>query len=70
MMQNLYKDLEKLLKDKSEFVVNGKLNKSKISDAAYQYNEALLKILLSHNSLKKQFLWRLVVQPFSNKGNF
>lgn len=54
-MQNLYKDLEKLLKDKSEFVVNGKLNKSKISDAAYQYNEALLKILLSHNSLKKQF---------------
>jgi len=54
-MHNLYKDLEKLLKDKSEFVVNGKLNKSKISDAAYQYNEALLKILLSHNSLKKQF---------------
>lgn len=54
-MQNLYNDLEKLLKDKAEFVVNGKLNKSKISDAAYQYNEALLKILLSQSSLKKQF---------------
>jgi adenine-specific DNA-methyltransferase len=55
MMQNLYKDLEILLKDKSEFVVNNKLNKSKISDAAYQYDEALLKILLSNKSLKKQF---------------
>jgi adenine-specific DNA-methyltransferase len=55
MMQNLYKDLEILLKNKSEFVVNNKLNKSKISDAAYQYDEALLKILLSHKSLKKQF---------------
>ena len=55
MMQNLYKDLEKLLIDKAEFVVNGKLNKSKISDAAYQYSEVLLKIMLSQNSLKKQF---------------
>ena len=54
-MQNLYNDLEKLLKDKAEFVVSGKLNKSRISDAAYQYNETLLKILLSNDSLKKQF---------------
>lgn len=54
-MQNLYSDLEKLLKDKAEFVVGGKLNKSRISDAAYQFNETLLKILLSNASLKKQF---------------
>ncbi len=54
-MQNLYNDLEKLLKDKQEFVVNNKLNKSRISDAAYKYNEALLKILLSNAGLKKQF---------------
>lgn len=54
-MQNLYNDLEKLLKDKPEFVVSGKLNKSRISDAAYQFNETLLNILLSNASLKKQF---------------
>lgn len=54
-MQNLYIDLEKLLKDKAEFVVNNKLNKSRISDAAYKYNETLLKILLSNSGLKKQF---------------
>src|SRR5437016_4767825 len=54
-MQNLYNDLELLLKAKPEFIVGGKLNKSKISDAAYQYNETLLKILLGNNSLKKQF---------------
>ncbi len=54
-MQNLYNDLEKLLKDKPAFVVNNKLNKSRISDAAYKYNEALLKILLSNAGLKKQF---------------
>ncbi|MEO8110921.1 MAG: site-specific DNA-methyltransferase [Ginsengibacter sp.] len=54
-MQNLYNDLEKLLKDKPAFVVNNKLNKSRISNAAYKYDEALLKILLSNAGLKKQF---------------
>lgn len=54
-MQNLYNDLEKLLKDKQEFVVNAKLNKSKIANAAYKYNEALLKTLLGNSGLKKQF---------------
>lgn len=54
-MQNLYNDLEKLLKDKPEFVVGGKLNKSRIGDAAYQSSETLLKILLGNASLKKQF---------------
>lgn len=54
-MQNLYHDLEKLLKNKTEFVVNNKLNKSRISDAAYKYSETLMKILLSNAGLKKQF---------------
>jgi adenine-specific DNA-methyltransferase len=31
------------------------LNKSRIADAAYKYNETLLQILLSHEGLKKQF---------------
>lgn len=54
-MQNLYNDLEKLLKEHAAFVVNGKLNKSRIADAAYKYNETLLQTLLSHQGLKKQF---------------
>lgn len=54
-MQNLYNDLEKLLKGNKEFVVNDKLNKSRIADAAYKYSEALLTILLSNDGLKKQF---------------
>lgn len=54
-MQNLYNDLEKLLKEHAAFVVNGKLNKSRIADAAYKYNETLLQTLLSNEGLKKQF---------------
>lgn len=54
-MQNLYNDLENLLKAKTEFIVGGKLSKSKISDAAFQYSETLIKILLGNASLKKQF---------------
>lgn len=54
-MQNLYNDLEKLLKEHAAFVVNDKLNKSRIANAAYKYSEVLLKTLLSHESLKKQF---------------
>lgn len=54
-MQNLYNDLEKLLKEHATFVVNGKLNKSRIADAAYKFNETLLQTLLSHEGLKKQF---------------
>lgn len=54
-MQNLYNDLEKLLKGNKEFVVNYKLNKSRIADAAYKYSEALLTILLNNDGLKKQF---------------
>lgn len=54
-MQNLYNDLEKLLKGNKEFIVNDKLNKSRIADAAYKYSETLLKTLLANEGLKKQF---------------
>ncbi len=54
-MQNLYNDLENLLKADETFVANGRLAKSRVTDAAYSYNEALLKILLGHESLRKQF---------------
>jgi len=54
-MQNLYNDLEELLKEKPEFVVGGKLSKSRISDAAYQSSETLFEILLGNSSFKKQF---------------
>lgn len=54
-MQNLYNDLEKLLKGNKEFVVNDKLNKSRIADAAYKYSETLLKFLLANEGLKNQF---------------
>lgn len=54
-MQNLYNDLENLLKNKPEFVVNNKLNKSRIANAAYQYNKKLLQVLLENEALKQQF---------------
>lgn len=54
-MQNLYSDLETLLKGNAAFVVNNKLNKSRIADAAFKYSEALFKVLLSNDGLKKQF---------------
>jgi adenine-specific DNA-methyltransferase len=54
-MQNLYFDLDKLLKGNKDFVVNDKLNKNRIVDSAYKYSETLMKILLSNEGLKKQF---------------
>ena len=70
MMQNLYNDLEKLLKDKQEFVVNGKLNKSKIGNAAYKYNEQLLKTLLNHSGLKKQFFQEIAGATIFKQRDF
>ena len=56
MMQNLYNEMTELLrKEAPDFFVNKKFNKSKVSDAAYSYNTALLEILLKNEGLKKQF---------------
>ena len=56
MMQNLYNEMTELLrKEAPDFFVNKKFNKSKVSDAAYSYNTALLEILFKNEGLKKQF---------------
>ena len=56
MMQNLYNEMTEMLrKEAPDFFVNKKFNKSKVSDAAYSYNTALLEILLKNEGLKKQF---------------
>ena len=46
---------EMLRKEAPDFFVNKKFNKSKVSDAAYNYNTALLEILLKNEGMKKQF---------------
>ena len=56
MMQNLYNEMTELLfKHAPDFFANGKLNKNKVSDAAYSYELGLLKTLLNNVTLKKQF---------------
>lgn len=56
MMQNLYNEMTEMLrKEAPDFFVNNKFNKSKVSDAAYSYNTALLEIIIKNEGLKKQF---------------
>ncbi len=54
-MQNLLSDLTVLLKKDERFVAEGKLLKNPVIEAALQLDPALLKLLLSHKSLKKHF---------------
>ena len=55
-MQNLYNEMTELFrKEVPDFFVNNKINKSKVSDAAFSYNSGLLEILLKNDGLKKQF---------------
>jgi adenine-specific DNA-methyltransferase len=56
MMQNLYNEMTELLRKQApDFFANDKLNKNKVTDAAYSYDSILLKVLLNNASLKKQF---------------
>lgn len=56
MIQNLFNDMTELLRKQApDFFVNDKLNKNKVTDAAYSYDKNLLKALLTNDSLKKQF---------------
>jgi len=56
MIQNLFNDMTELLRNQvPDFFVNDKLNKNKVTDAAYSYDKNLLKALLTNESLKKQF---------------
>jgi adenine-specific DNA-methyltransferase len=54
-MQNLLKDLQALLEQDKRLTVDGKLLKNKIIELALQTDPALLKILLSHDAIKKHF---------------
>ncbi|WP_430936172.1 DNA methyltransferase [Saccharicrinis sp. 156] len=54
-MQNLLNDLIGLLQQDERLVVDGKLLKNKIIELALQLDPALIKMLLSHESIKKHF---------------
>ncbi len=54
-MQNLQLELIKLLEKDDRFTAEGKLLKNKVIEAALQFDPTLLKLLLSHKSLKKHF---------------
>lgn len=54
-MQNLFKDLEQLLLQCDDYSIDDKLNKPKIEEQALSLEPRLLKILLSHDGLKKHF---------------
>src|SRR5690606_35644236 len=54
-MQNLLDDLKGLLQQDERLVVDGKLLKNKIIELALQLDPALIRILLSHESIKKHF---------------
>lgn len=54
-MQNLQLELIKLLEKDDRFTAEGKLLKNKVIEAALQLDPSLLKLLLSHKSLKKHF---------------
>lgn len=54
-MQNLLDDLKGLLQQDERLVVDGKLLKNKIIELALQLDSGLIKILLSHKSIKAHF---------------
>lgn len=54
-MQNLLDDLKGLLQEDKRLVIDGKLLKNKIIELALQLDPGLLKMLLSHESIKKHF---------------
>ncbi len=54
-MQNLYNDLKDLLQQDDRLVVDGKLLKNKIIELALAMDGSLLKLLLSHDGIKKHF---------------
>ena len=54
-MQNLQDELIKLLSKDERFTKDGKLLKNNIIEAALKLDSSLIKLLLSHKSLKKHF---------------
>lgn len=54
-MQNLLNDLTQLLKQDERLVADGKLLKNKIIELGLQLDHSLIKLLLSHDTIKKYF---------------
>lgn len=54
-MQNLLEDLKGLLRQDERLMLNGRLFKNKIIELALQLDTSLIKMLLSHKSIKEHF---------------
>ena len=54
-MQDLYKELIELLEADQALIIDDKLNKALIIDRALKLDPALIKLLLTHPNIKKQF---------------
>jgi adenine-specific DNA-methyltransferase len=54
-MQNLLNEFTDLLKKDERFVSEGRLLKNSVIEAALKLDSGLIKLLLSHKSLKKHF---------------
>jgi adenine-specific DNA-methyltransferase len=54
-MQDLYIELIELLQADQAFIIDDKLNKGLIIDRALKLDTALIKLLLTHPNIKKQF---------------
>ena len=67
MMQNLYNEMTEILRKQAPaFFANEKLNKNKVTDAAYSYDGSLLKVLLNNTSLKYSQKLTILVLYFTN----
>lgn len=78
-MQDLYKELIQLLEADQALIIDDKLNKGLIIDRALRLDTALIKLLLTNLSIKKQFFVdiegvlvfdKVAFQRFVNAKNF
>jgi adenine-specific DNA-methyltransferase len=78
-MQDLYKELIELLQEDQALIIDDKLNKGLIIDRALKLDPALIKLLLTHPNIKKQFFVdiesilvfdKVAFQRFVNAKNF
>lgn len=66
------KELEQLLMGQPEYLIDGKLNKNRLSELARKYDAKLLSLLMSNSLVKEQFFVTIVVNrpTYSNSRNF
>lgn len=69
-MQNLLEDLKKLLKKDERLTVDGDLLKNKIVELALKLDADLIKLLLSHDTLKEHFFIRIGKATIFDKDKF